>query len=260
MIHIPLLHTLASTPTELSQQLIEQYQVPEEYQFPLFHRIRLAAGFHDYNTRTILVHIQLSTFAISAQAEPSSLEHSLTTILSYEPDYIEELLEVISSSDPSISQVSKVLALRACRAIAVNERSRATFIIKGGCNSPDGIIPTTLKKSVNALISGSNTGANVYSRSFVEALLNVLLVIAYPDSGATALAKSGIASTLKSLISHSTLDDSSVCIVSSFISLIELEPDVDELILIFYFHFHFHFDLCTFDIFAIGFLVSSFSM
>ena len=93
------MHEQKRTPREITDALIEEYQVPEQFHFPLLHCVRLAHGFHDLETRTQLVHIQLNAFSVCAAYNLSS---------SSPHNYAEELIELAHSSDPSIPTVSTI--------------------------------------------------------------------------------------------------------------------------------------------------------
>jgi hypothetical protein len=93
---------------QIADELIEKYQIPPQYQIAFRHRVRLANGFRAYNSRKILVNIQLAAFAVICIPNPKSTD-SLNRILEFEPHYVDELLELISSEDLTIPQVCRIL-------------------------------------------------------------------------------------------------------------------------------------------------------
>ena len=95
IIHISKVNEISVSPRELTNQLIEKYHVPKLFHFPLFQGVRIAHGFSDYEKRVQLINIQLIAFSLTIQ-ETNILEP---------PSFIEELIELISTNDPTIPQV-----------------------------------------------------------------------------------------------------------------------------------------------------------
>ena len=82
------------TPRELVNRLIDEFNVPKEFHFPLFHAVRLAHAFSDPVARGLLVHMQLMALSLclSYQHGPGPVQEGI----------IEEVIEVIASPRVSV--------------------------------------------------------------------------------------------------------------------------------------------------------------
>lgn len=107
VIHIGNVDKLGLSSKDLADKLIKSYDIPAHYHIAFRHRVRLANGFRNSATRKILINIQLAAFAVICIPNPKSTD-SLSRILEFEPNYVDELLELVSSLDQSIPPVSRV--------------------------------------------------------------------------------------------------------------------------------------------------------
>jgi E3 ubiquitin-protein ligase HUWE1 len=64
-IHIPDIRQSGKSVKELVLALIEQYQIPEEYHFRIFHRLRVSFGLSDPKSRNTLIRIRILAICIA---------------------------------------------------------------------------------------------------------------------------------------------------------------------------------------------------
>jgi len=101
VISVPRLHLHPASPSEILKQLVLEYKVPRDLQFPLLMRIRLAKEFAALESRRIRVATQLSAFLVLSRTNHEALSHLLSTEGSFEA----EVVELLCANDLTIPNV-----------------------------------------------------------------------------------------------------------------------------------------------------------
>jgi hypothetical protein len=178
VIDIQNLHTFPENSLEILTKLVEKFQIPTKYHFPLFCRIRLVKSFPNNESRTKLIHIRLLSFIILGNA-PSHVTNIyffvaqaallqdapwLTGFFRAEPDFLPETVGVLDTEKPIPSNI-RATAVRALAAIATDQTRLPAVLSVTGCHLHHGVIPTILRRAV-ANIASNALPINIFSDFF----------------------------------------------------------------------------------------------
>ena len=145
------LSSLGESPTEILEALVNKFNIPSKYHFPLFARIRISKFFADKKMRQELIYIRLLTFVVMAQTHTSD-PNFLTAFFRAEPDFLTEVVDLLNS-DQDIPQYIRIASIKALIALlSDNTRVNAVLVITGS-HQHHGVVPTIIRRAVAALTS-----------------------------------------------------------------------------------------------------------
>jgi E3 ubiquitin-protein ligase HUWE1 len=135
VIQVSDLAQLGTSADMIFQHLVQEYKVPEEHQFQLLNRIRIATGISDPARRRQLLIIRILAIAVMSHifSEPVMVEK----FFAFEPEIIQSLTDLIHP-DHNVSFVSQ---LERCHGIQCSLRYRVvTFSTEGTLINSDSFI------------------------------------------------------------------------------------------------------------------------
>lgn len=216
IIHLPNVNTCEETDLELLNKLVKEYKVPTSLRFSLLTRLRFARAFGSLATRQQYTCIRLYAFVVLVQA--SSEAEELVSFFNNEPEFINELVSLLSYED-AVPEKIRILSLLLLVALC-QERSRQptvlTAVTSGGHR---GILSSLMQKAIDSVVSGTSK----WSVVFAEALLSLVTALVSSSSGCSAMREAGFIPTLLPLLKDT--DPQHLHLVSTSVHVLEAFMD-----------------------------------
>ncbi|KAI6688704.1 hypothetical protein NL676_025532 [Syzygium grande] len=193
VIHLPNVNACPETDLELLNKLVIEYKVPSGLRFSLLTRLRFARAFGSLAARQQYTCIRLYAFIVLVKA--SSDADDLVSFFNTEPEFINELLSLLSHED-AVPEKIRILCLLSLVALC-QDRSRQTTVLttvtSGGYR---GILSSLVQKAIESVTSGSSK----WSVVFAEALLSLVTTLVSSSTGCSAMREAGFIATLLPLL------------------------------------------------------------
>lgn len=193
VIHLPNANACLETDLELLNKLVVEYKVPSGLRFSLLTRLRFARAFGSLAARQQYTCIRLYAFIVLVKA--SSDADDLASFFNTEPEFINELLSLLSHED-AVPEKIRILCLLSLVALC-QDRSRQTTVLttvtSGGYR---GILSSLVQKAIESVTSGSSK----WSVVFAEALLSLVTTLVSSSTGCSAMREAGFIATLLPLL------------------------------------------------------------
>lgn len=193
IIHLSNVNSSKENDLQLLDNLVKDYKVPPNLRFSLFTRLRFARAFGSLASRRQYTCIRLYAFVVVVQA--SSDADDLSSFLNNEPEFINELVSLLSLEDAVPGKIRN-LSLRSLVALC-QDRSRQpavlTAVTSGGHR---GILSSLMQKAIDSVINDSSK----WSVVFAESLLSLVTVLVSSSSGCSAMREAGFIPTLLPLL------------------------------------------------------------
>ncbi|KAH9607668.1 hypothetical protein KSS87_011637, partial [Heliosperma pusillum] len=193
IIHVPKIDSRPESDLEILNMLVKEYQVPSNFRFSLFTRLRFARAFGSLASRQRYTCIRLYAFMVVVQA--SSDTDNLVSFFNSEPEFTNELVSLLSFED-SVPEKIRILSLRALVALCQDRSRQPTVLTAVTSGGQRGILSSLMQKAVDSAINGSSN----WSVVFAEALLSLVTVLVSSSSGCSAMRDSGFIPTLLPLL------------------------------------------------------------
>ncbi|CAL5075279.1 unnamed protein product [Urochloa decumbens] len=215
VIHLPNVNTCKETDLEILDKLVKDYSVPQALRFPLLTRLRFARAFDSSTRRRQYICIRLYAFIVLVQAGHDT--ESLSSFLSNEPEFIDELLSLLSYED-EIPEKIRILGILSLVALCQDRSHQPTVLSSVTSGGHRGILPSLMQKAVDSIISGSMK----WSIIFAEALLSLVSMLVSSTPGSLALQEAGFIPTILPLLKdtntqHLHLVSIAVHVIESFL-------------------------------------------
>ncbi|KAL8142163.1 hypothetical protein V2J09_015195 [Rumex salicifolius] len=193
IIHLPDVSSCTETNLELLNKLVEMHKVPANLRFQLLTRLRFARAFSSVNSRQQYLHIRVYAFLVLVQA--SSGTNDLASFLNSEPEFINELVSLLSFED-AIPEKLRILSLLSLVALSQDRSQYPTVLAAVTSGGHRGILSSLMQKAIDSVLGESSK----WSVAFAEALLSLVTVLVSSSSGCSAMREAGFIPTLLPLL------------------------------------------------------------
>ncbi|XP_062199173.1 E3 ubiquitin-protein ligase UPL1-like isoform X2 [Phragmites australis] len=215
VIHLSNVNTYKETDLEILDKLVKDYCVPTALRFPLLTRLRFARAFESLTCRRQYICIRLYAFIVLVQAGHDS--ECLSSFLNNEPEFIDELLSLLSYED-EIPEKIRILGILSLVALCQDRSHQPTVLSSVTSGGHRGMLPSLMQKAVDSIISGSMK----WSIIFAEALLSLVSMLVSSTPGSLALQEAGFIPTILPLLKdtnthHLHLVSTAVHVIESFL-------------------------------------------
>lgn len=215
VIHLPNVNTCKESDLEILDKLVKDYCMPQALRFPLLTRLRFARAFDTLSCRHQYICIRLYAFIVLVQAGHDS--EGLSSYLNNEPEFIDELLSLLSYED-EIPEKIRILGILSLVALSQDRSHQPTVLSSVTSGGHRGILPSLMQKAVDSIISGSMK----WSTIFAEALLSLVSMLVSSTPGSLALQEAGFIPTILPLLKdtntqHLHLVSTAVHVIESFL-------------------------------------------
>ncbi|XP_054708625.1 E3 ubiquitin-protein ligase HUWE1-like [Uloborus diversus] len=209
------------TPSQIMEELVDKYAVPEDKQMQLFTHIRLAYSFSNYTKRMLCVQARLQALSVLVycNAVPDNVNSLLYNGL------IEELVDVLELQDNSLIEI-KAAALRTLTSIIHLDRNpKLNAIIDAtGAASYHGFLPVLVRSCIQAL---TEPGSDPFPLPFATALFSFLYHLASYENGGEALVSCGMMESLLKVINWYSTETEHITFVTRAVRVIDLITNLD---------------------------------
>lgn len=215
IIHLPSIISCKENDLEILEKLVKDYSVPPSLRFSLLTRLRFARAFDSLAYRRQYTCIRLSAFIVLVQASHDS--ESLALFLNNEPEFIDELLSLLSYED-EIPEKIRRLGILSLVALCQDRSHQPTVLSSVTSGGHRGILPSLMQKAVDSIINGSTK----WSTEFAEELLSLVSMLVSSTPGSLALQEAGFIPTILPLLKdtethHLHLVSTAVHVIEGFL-------------------------------------------
>ncbi|GIX92131.1 e3 ubiquitin-protein ligase HUWE1 [Caerostris darwini] len=209
------------TPSQIMEELVEKYSVPEDKQMQLFTHIRLAHSFPDYDKRLLCVQARLQALSVLVycNAVPENVNSLLYNGL------IEELVDVLELQNENLIEI-KAAALRTLTSIIHLDRNpKLNAIIDAtGAASYHGFLPVLVRSCIQSL---TEPESEAFPLPLATALFSFLYHLASYESGGDALVSCGMMEALLKVINWHSTETEHITFVTRAVRVIDLITNLD---------------------------------
>ncbi|KAL5205547.1 hypothetical protein ABZP36_033756 [Zizania latifolia] len=215
IIHLPSIKSCKENDLKILDKLVKDYSVPPTLRFSLLTRLRFARAFDSLTHRHQYTCIRLYAFIVLVQASHDS--ESLASFLNNEPEFIDELLSLLSYED-EIPEKIRILGILSLVALCQDRSHQSTVLSSVTSGDHRGILPSLMQKAVDSIINGSTK----WSIIFAEALLSLVSMLVSSTPGSLALQEAGFIPTILPLLKdtntqHLHLVSTAVHVIEGFL-------------------------------------------
>ncbi|XP_031403999.1 E3 ubiquitin-protein ligase UPL1-like isoform X2 [Punica granatum] len=216
IIHLPSVSSCPESDLELLDKLIKEYKVPSSLRFSLLTRLRFARAFGSLASRQQYTSIRLYAFIVLVKA--SSDADDLTSFFNAEPEFINELLSLLSYEE-EVPEKIRILCLLSLVALCQDRNRQASVLAAVTSGGHRGILSSLVQKAIESVTSGSSKWPVV----FAEALLSLVTALVSSSNGCSAMREAGFIATLLPLLKDT--DPQHLHLVSTAVHILEAFMD-----------------------------------
>ncbi|XP_043690385.1 E3 ubiquitin-protein ligase UPL1-like isoform X2 [Telopea speciosissima] len=216
VIHLPNINNHQEGDLELLNKLVREYNVPPSLRFSLLTRLRFASAFGSLASRQQYICIRLYSFVVLVQA--SNDADDLTAFFNNEPEFINELVSLLSYED-AVPEKIRILGILSLVALCQDRSRQPTVLSAVTSGGHRGILPSLMQKAIDSITSDSSK----WSVVFAEALLSLVTALVSSSSGCSALREAGFIPTLLPLLKDT--DPQHLHLVSTAVHVLEAFMD-----------------------------------
>ncbi|ORY95778.1 hypothetical protein BCR43DRAFT_557706 [Syncephalastrum racemosum] len=189
---------------QIFQDLVQQHKVPQDYQFELANRLRIAKHIAHPHTRRKLLHIRI--LAIAVMSHTVSETTAQNKVFIYEPHLVAHLAELLHAEN-GIHYDMQAYALSALDGIAKHRGKLSEVLTALNASANHGVLLQILRK-INQETSRE------YPKEFLDALFTLLACLLQNQPGGQMLMSAGIIPTLVNILGNQQ------CIQTKYVSKI----------------------------------------
>ncbi|KAG0255139.1 hypothetical protein BG011_005308 [Mortierella polycephala] len=189
------LHQLGGSDYEILNRLTQEYQVPEEHQFQLLSRIRVATGISSPSRRQQLLIIRLLAIAVMGHVLSEAV--IVEKLFAFEPEIIQSLADLIHP-DHNVSFNLQTVALFALDGLAHLRNKQLDVLTAINASASHGILLYALRK----IIAGLDSENAPYPQEFMDAMFGLISYIICSQTGGTMVISAGIVPVLLQLLTN----------------------------------------------------------
>ncbi|CAG8441327.1 3125_t:CDS:10 [Ambispora gerdemannii] len=189
-------HELGESDTDILKNVVEEYEVPEEFHFALLNRIRIATKINDSAKRKQLLIIRILAIAIMAHVIPEHVAQS--KLFLYEPDIVANLAELVHPEQKNAPERKEIqtVAFYALDGISRYRSKLGEALTAINASANHGVLLYLLRRIIADLESESPK----YPQEYLDALFALISCIISTQTGGTMVISAGIVPTLLQLL------------------------------------------------------------
>ncbi|KAF8985816.1 hypothetical protein BGZ46_001784 [Entomortierella lignicola] len=195
LIHATNIGRLGPSDYDILTHFVREYQIPEEHQFSLLNRIRVANGITNTQRRRQLLTIRILAIAVMSHVSPEAVV--IDKFFAFEPDIIQSLTELIHPDHKTPYSIQTV-ALFALDGIAHLRNKQVDVLTAVNASASHGVLLYMLRKTVNGLDSENVA----IPQEFPDAIFAFITFLAGSQSGGSMLISAGIIPTILKLLNN----------------------------------------------------------
>lgn len=184
---------LGQSDDEILSRLIQDYQIPEEHQFQLLCRIRIATGIRKPDRRRQLLTIRILAIAVMSHVLPEAVV--LDKFFAFEPEIIQSLTDVIHP-DHNMPFSLQTVALFALDGLAHLRGKQPDVLTAINASASHGVLLYALRK----IVSGLDTDNVQYPQEFLDAMFAFLSFVISFQTGGNMVISAGLVPILLQLL------------------------------------------------------------
>ncbi|XP_048739045.2 E3 ubiquitin-protein ligase HUWE1-like isoform X5 [Ostrea edulis] len=193
-IHMENLDKSSKLPSQIMEDLLTNFKIPEEKQMLLYTHIRLAHLFSNYQARVQCVQARLQALAILVYS--NAIQENMNSLLY--AGLIEELVDIVELKDNTFVEI-KAASLRTLTSIIHLERNPKlnNIIDATGASSYHGFLPVLVRSCIQHMTDAHLTP---FPQKYATALFSFLYHLASYENGVEALVSCGMMECLLKVI------------------------------------------------------------
>ncbi|KAG0340869.1 hypothetical protein BG000_010885 [Podila horticola] len=195
VIHASKPSLLGQSDDEILSRLILDYQIPEEHQFQLLCRIRIATGIRNPDRRRQLLTIRILAIAVMSHVLPEAVV--LDKFFAFEPEIIQSLTDVIHP-DHNMPFSLQTVALFALDGVAHLRGKQPDVLTAINASASHGVLLYALRK----IVSGLDTDNVPYPQEFLDAMFAFLSFVISFQTGGNMVISAGLVPILLQLLTN----------------------------------------------------------
>ncbi|KAI7822225.1 hypothetical protein BC939DRAFT_194256 [Gamsiella multidivaricata] len=195
VIHATNIGRLGASDYEILAHFVKEYQIPEEHQFSLLNRIRVAIGISVPQRRQQLLIVRILAVAVMAHVLSEAVV--IDKFLTFEPEIIQSLIELIHPDHKAPYNLQTV-ALFALDGLARLRNKQTDVLTAVNASASHGVLLYMLRRVIAGLDSDSVT----YPQEFLDAIFVFISFIIGSQPGGTMVISAGIVPVLLKLLSN----------------------------------------------------------
>ncbi|KAF9362900.1 hypothetical protein BGX34_005286 [Mortierella sp. NVP85] len=185
VIHANNIRRLGTSDYDVLAHLVKEHQVPEEHQFPLLNRIRVATGINVAQRRRQLLTIRILAIAVISHVLPEG--DVVDKFLAFEPEIIQSLTELIHPDHKTPFSL-QIVALFVLDGLAHLRNKQGDVLTAVNASASHGVLLYLLRKIVNGL----DTDTAAYPQDFIDSFFAFVTYIIGSQSGGSMVVSAGI--------------------------------------------------------------------
>ncbi|KAF9277395.1 hypothetical protein BGZ68_009323 [Mortierella alpina] len=195
VIHAADVREFGTSDYEILAHFVKEYQIPEEHQFSLLNRIRVATAITDARRRRRLLTVRLLAVAVMAHVLPEAVV--IDKFFAFEPEIIQSLTDLIHP-DHKVPFDLQTVALFALDGLAHLRNKQADVLTAVNASASHGVLMYMLRK----VISGLDTENAPYSQDFLDAMFAFIAYVISSQSGGSMVISAGLVPVLLKLLTN----------------------------------------------------------
>ncbi|KAG9291851.1 hypothetical protein G9A89_012136 [Geosiphon pyriformis] len=214
------IHELGTSVIDILKNVVEEYDVPEEFHFALLNRIRIVMGISSKEKRRQLLIIRILAIAIMAHVVPEHIAQ--TKLFLYEPDIVANLAELVHPEQKNTPERKVPFEIQTVAFYALDGISRyrsklGEVLTAINASANHGVLLYVMRRVVADLENENPTSPQEY----LDALFAFIQYIIQTQQGGTMVISAGIVPTLLKLLTNKKASQLKARNVAKAVSLLD---------------------------------------
>ncbi|KAG0374801.1 hypothetical protein BGX24_009910 [Mortierella sp. AD032] len=189
------INNMGASDHEILSHYVKEYSIPEEHQFSLLSRIRVATAMRNPQRRRKLLMIRILGIAVMSHVLPETVV--IDKFFAFEPEIIQSLADLIHP-DHKVPFDLQTAALFALDGLAHLRNKQADVYTAVNASASHGILLYMLRKTV----SGLDSDTVIYPQEFVDAIVAFIGYIISGQTGGNMVIAAGLVPVLLKLLAN----------------------------------------------------------
>ncbi|CAG8766933.1 5759_t:CDS:2, partial [Acaulospora morrowiae] len=186
---------LGNTDMDILNNVVQEYEIPEEFHFALLNRIRIATSITSTESRRRLLIIRILAIAIMAHVIPEQVAQP--KLFLYEPDIVSNLAELVHP-DRNVPFDIQTVSFFALDGISRYRSKLGEVLTAINASANHGILLYVLRR----VIADLDRDRQIYPQEYYDSLFALISYIITTQTGGTMVISAGIVPTLLQLINN----------------------------------------------------------
>ncbi|KAK5816821.1 hypothetical protein F5H01DRAFT_405347 [Linnemannia elongata] len=187
------INKMGTSEYEILARYVKEYSIPEEHQFSLLNRIRVATAMRDPQRRRQLLMIRVLAIAVMSHVLPETVVTD--KFFAFEPEIVQSLADLIHP-DHKVSFDLQTAALFALDGLAHLRSKQADVLTAVNASASHGVLLYMLRKTV----AGLDSDEVIYPQDFVDAIFAFIGYIISGQTGGNMVIAAGLVAVLLKLL------------------------------------------------------------